>query len=129
MKSFKQYITELKNKNKPKDEEVDEGKHAADLLNAKAMYDSHNSNWHGDMGVASMISTPTPKNRMQGEKTFNSDLGLAFDVDESGELVGDPAGFKAVAQRKKENKGFSTVYPKFNLADYRKQLFSAITGQ
>lgn len=126
MKSFKQYIKEKK---KTDSDFSEDGEAAANLLNAKAMYDEHNANWHGDLGVASMISTPKPKDRMQGEKTFNSDIGLAFDVDDAGELVADPAGFKAVAQRQKEGKGFSTVYPKFDLQDYRKQLFRAMVGK
>jgi hypothetical protein len=122
MKSFKQYLIE-------KDDEKDDGRDLAAITNAKAMYDQHNANWHGDMGVASMISTPKPKDRMQGEKTFNSDVGVAFDLTPDGELEGNQAGFKAVADRKKKGFGFSTVYPQFNLKDYRSLTINSNKGQ
>jgi len=64
--------------------------------------------------VAGVYSTPDPKTRMQGEKTYNTDIGLAFDTDDQGELMADPAGMKAARERKARGQSFPTWYPEIN---------------
>ena len=60
------------------------------------------------IGLAGM--PPGPKERMQVEKTFNSDVGLGFDLSPEGELIGSPEGFKAVAQRRKQGTNFPSMF-------------------
>jgi hypothetical protein len=52
---------------------------------------------------------PTPKDRMQIEKSFNSDTGLGFDLSPEGELEASPEGFKSVRQRQKKGINFPTM--------------------
>jgi hypothetical protein len=52
---------------------------------------------------------PTPKDRMQIEKSFNSDTGLGFDLSPEGELEANPAGFKAVRKRQSKGINFPTM--------------------
>lgn len=62
--------------------------------------------------VAGVYSTPEPKTRMQGEKTYNTDVGLAFNFNpDSGDVEADPAGMKAVRERQKRGQSFPTMYP------------------
>ena len=52
---------------------------------------------------------PTPKDRMQIEKSFNSDIGMGFELSPEGELEASPEGFKAVSQRQKKGINFPTM--------------------
>lgn len=61
--------------------------------------------------VGGLLTPPAPKDRMFGEKTFNSDVGLAFDLTPDGELEASPAGMKAVRDRQAKGVSFSTLYP------------------
>lgn len=61
--------------------------------------------------VAGVYSTPDPKTRMEGEKTYNTDVGLGFDTTPEGELEADPAGMEAARRRAKEGRSFPTFYP------------------
>lgn len=61
--------------------------------------------------VAGVYSTPEPHTRMQGEKMYGTDIGLAFNVDDQGELMADPAGMEAARRRRKEGRSFPTWYP------------------
>ena len=61
--------------------------------------------------VAGVYSTPEPHTRMEGEKTYGTDIGLGFDVDTEGELMANPAGMEAVRRREKEGRSFPTWYP------------------
>lgn len=61
--------------------------------------------------MAGLLTPPAPKDRMQVEKTFNSDIGLAFDLSPDGELVANQAGMKAVRDRQSKGVNFPTVYP------------------
>lgn len=61
--------------------------------------------------VAGVYSTPEPRTRMEGEKTYGTDVGLGFDVDSEGELMADPAGMEAARRRGKEGRSFRTWYP------------------
>jgi hypothetical protein len=59
--------------------------------------------------VSGLLTLPPPKDRMEGEKAWNTDTGLAFDwID--GELVASPEGFKAVRQREKEGRSWPGPY-------------------
>ena len=60
------------------------------------------------IGLAGM--PPGPKERMQVEKDYGSDVGLAFDLSPEGELMGSPEGFKAVAQRRKQGTNFPSMF-------------------
>ena len=53
---------------------------------------------------------PAPKERMEIEKNFGSDIGIGFDLSPEGELVGSPEGFKAVSQRKKQGINFPSMF-------------------
>jgi hypothetical protein len=56
--------------------------------------------------VLGMLGTlPAPKDRMQIEKGFQSDIGLQFDLSPEGELEMNPAGREAV--RKRQNRGIN----------------------
>lgn len=61
--------------------------------------------------VAGVYSTPEPRTRMEGEKTYGTDVGLGFDVDAQGELMADPAGMEAARRRGKQGRSFRTWYP------------------
>lgn len=65
-----------------------------------------------------MYATPKNKQRIQAEKNLNTDVGMAFDVDEYGEPVGDLAGFKAVAKRAEEGRSQPTAYPPKTFDEY-----------
>jgi hypothetical protein len=52
---------------------------------------------------------PTPKDRMQIEKSFNSDIGMGFELSPEGELEASPEGFRAVSQRQKKGINFPTM--------------------
>lgn len=62
--------------------------------------------------VGGVYSTPDPKTRMQGEKTYNTDVGLGFNTTPEGELEADPAGMEAARRRAKEGRSFPTLYPR-----------------
>lgn len=62
--------------------------------------------------MGGMLTPPAPKERMQGEKTYNSDVGVAFDLSPEGELVASPEGMKAVRERQAKGINFPTVYPR-----------------
>ena len=53
---------------------------------------------------------PAPKERMEIEKNFGSDIGIGFDLSPEGELMGSPEGFKAVSQRKKQGINFPSMF-------------------
>ena len=60
----------------------------------------------GATDVLGMVGTlPAPKDRMQIEKGFQSDIGLEFDLSPEGELEMNPAGREAV--RKRQNRGIN----------------------
>lgn len=59
--------------------------------------------------VSGILTPPPPRERMQGEKSWGTDTGLAFDYID-GELVASPEGFKAVRQREKEGRSFPGPY-------------------
>jgi hypothetical protein len=61
--------------------------------------------------MAGVLTPPTPKDRMYSEKMFNSDVGLGFDSGPDGELEANPAGFKAVRDRKARGVAFPTMFP------------------
>jgi hypothetical protein len=61
--------------------------------------------------MAGLLTPPPNLIRQQMEKMFQSDAGLAFNVSPEGELVGDPAGMKAVRERQKKGVSFPTYYP------------------
>jgi hypothetical protein len=48
---------------------------------------------------------PAPKDRMQIEKQYHSDIGLEFDLSPEGELEMNPAGREAA--RKRQNRGIN----------------------
>ena len=56
--------------------------------------------------------TPEGKDRMQIEKSFNSDMGLGFDVGPDGELVADPAGREAARKRQQQGINFPSMFQK-----------------
>lgn len=60
--------------------------------------------------VSGMFTPPPPRQRMEGEKSWGTDTGLAFDLGDDGELVASPEGFKAVRQREKEGRSFPGPY-------------------
>jgi len=63
--------------------------------------------------VLGMIGrTPEGKDRMQIEKSFNSDMGLGFDVGPDGELVADPAGREAARKRQQQGINFPSMFQK-----------------
>jgi hypothetical protein len=55
-------------------------------------------------------SPPTGKDRMQIEKSFNSDLGLGFDLSPEGELVGNPQGREAARKRQQSGINFPSMF-------------------
>jgi hypothetical protein len=57
-------------------------------------------------------NTPTGKDRMQIEKSFNSDMGLGFDLGPDGELVMDPAGREAARKRQQQGIQFPSMFQK-----------------
>jgi hypothetical protein len=57
-------------------------------------------------------NTPTGKDRMQIEKSFNSDLGLGFDLNPDGELEMNPAGREAVRKRQQQGTNFPSMFEK-----------------
>ena len=60
--------------------------------------------------VSGILTPPTPRDRMQGEKSWGTDTGVGFDLGDDGELVASPEGFKAVKQREKEGRSFPGPY-------------------
>jgi hypothetical protein len=91
---------------------------AANLLNAASFYNQYNPNWATDMYFASALNPRTDKGRMYGEKNFNSDIGLAFNLSDGGELIGDPEGFAAVGRRTREKRNFPTIVPQMKLENF-----------
>lgn len=65
-----------------------------------------------------MLTPPPPKERMQIEKTFNTDIGLGFDLSPEGELVANPEGFAAVGRRTREKRNFPTMTPQIKLENF-----------
>jgi len=65
-----------------------------------------------------MYGTPPNKQRIHAEKDLNTDIGLAFDVDEYGEPVGDLGGFRAVTKRAEEGRSQPTTYPPKTFDEY-----------
>lgn len=57
-------------------------------------------------------TTPTGKDRMQIEKSFNSDMGLGFDLGPDGELVMNPAGREAARKRQQSGINFPSMFQK-----------------
>lgn len=57
-------------------------------------------------------TTPTGKDRMQIEKSFNSDLGLGFDLGPDGELEMNPAGREAARKRQQSGTNFPSMFQK-----------------
>jgi hypothetical protein len=61
--------------------------------------------------VLGMMGTlPTPKDRMEIEKSFNSDIGLGFNLSPEGELEADPQGREAVRKRNKTGINFPSMF-------------------
>jgi hypothetical protein len=117
MKSFKEFLTE---KNDEEDQKVN-----AAYLNLNSQLNPYNSNWTTDMYLANVLS---PKPNMGLEKTYNTDVGIAFDQDaDTGELYGSPEGFKAVNKRTKEDRNIKL--PRSPTADeLRVNLFNILSG-
>lgn len=61
--------------------------------------------------MGGLLTMPPARTRMEREKDLQSDVGLAFDLDADNELMASPEGFRAVAARQKEGRGFPTALP------------------
>jgi len=123
MKSFKQYLMEIKSdKEEPTPEDLNWGKVATGYQVGREFVDGTNLSADEAMLIGGAFSTPNNKARIRGEKAWNTDIGLAFDVDEDGEPVADQAGFKAVHQREKEGRSVPTAYPPITLQQTHNQL-------
>lgn len=61
--------------------------------------------------MGGLLTMPPARTRMEREKDLQSDVGLGFDLGADNELVASPEGFRAVASRQKEGKGFKTAFP------------------
>ena len=55
-------------------------------------------------------TTPMPKDRMQVEKTFNSDIGMGFNLSPEGELEADPQGREAARKRQQRGVNFGSMF-------------------
>ena len=77
----------------------------------------------GDIGWQ-YSSEINPKPSMTREKAWGTDVGLAFDTDQDGQLVGNQAGFEAVRRRRAEGKGFN--FKTHTMDEYRKELLDKL---
>lgn len=80
----------------------------------------------GDMALAlaldqNVSQRTNPRAAMAAEKAWNTDVGLAYDLSPDKELMGDPAGFKAVQDRNKQGRSVQFNNPSF--AQMRADLF------
>ena len=113
MKRFKEFLTE---NNDEEDRKVNSA-----YLNLNSQLNPYNQNWITDMYLANVIN---PRNSMELEKTYNTDVGIAFDQDaDTGELYGSPEGFKAVAKRDKENKNIK-LSPPPTMDEIKRRIFN-----
>jgi len=118
MKNFKQFLEE-----EDKTDEQDRKVNAA-YLNLNSQLNPYNQYWVQDMYNANILS---PKPNMDMEKTYNTDVGLAFDQDpKTGELYGNLDGFKAVHKRTAENRNIK-LSPPPTMDELRANLWSVIT--
>lgn len=114
--------TEVKTKPKKKEENANEmTDDRSKQLNAVAlgreMFDGSNAGFETTYGIGNVAySTPPNKSRIRSEKLYNSDIGLAFDTDEQGEVVGNQAGFEAVRRRQKQGVEFPTAWPQSRMS-------------
>lgn len=129
MKTFKQFLTE---KLSPKQDTSRWGEQLTFGEVGRQGLDGSNVGFENAYGLGNiMYVTPKNKQRIQAERDLNTDIGLAFDVDEYGEPVGDLAGFKAVAKRAEEGRSQPTAYPPKTFdeysAEFRENLIKAFT--
>ena len=116
MKSFKNFLLE---KSSPKQETSEWGNQLTFGEVGRQGLDGSNVGFENAYGLGKiMYGTPPNKQRIHAEKDLNTDIGLAFDVDEYGEPVGDLAGFKAVAKRAEEGRSQPTAYPPKTFDEY-----------
>lgn len=57
-----------------------------------------------------MGTTPAPKDRMQIEKDYGSDVGLGFNLTPEGELEADPQGMEAARKRQQSGVNFPSMF-------------------
>lgn len=57
-----------------------------------------------------MGTTPAPKDRMQVEKDYGSDIGLGFNLTPEGELEADPQGREAARKRQQRGVNFGSMF-------------------
>jgi len=110
MKRFKEFLTE-----KAKEEELSYsdlalGGTGTEL--AKEMLFGTNAGFDTALGIGGAYLVPKEKTRFNAEKVYNTDLGLMFDYDpNSGEVMGNQAGFQAVKERTKNDKNIPSAFP------------------
>jgi len=61
--------------------------------------------------VGGLLTPPAPRERMEGEKAYETDVGIAFDLSPEGELIASPEGFETVRRRIKSGTSYPTAYP------------------
>ena len=110
MKNFKKFLFETAKKD-PSPEELAWGKQATYIQLGREFFDGTNLTADNALMVGGLYMTPPNKQRIKTEKAYNTDIGIAYDTDENGELVANPAGFKAVHQREKEGRSYPTAFP------------------
>lgn len=57
-----------------------------------------------------MGTTPTPRDRMQVEKDYQSDIGLGFNLTPENELEADPQGREAARKRQQRGVNFQSMF-------------------
>jgi hypothetical protein len=124
MKRFKNFLENydvyLDMPSKKTEEEEARSTNSA-YLNLNSQLNPYNQNWTTDMYLANVIN---PRNSMELEKTYNTDVGIAFDQDaDTGELYGSPEGFKAVAKRDRENKNIK-LSPPPTMDEIKRRIFN-----
>tara|TARA_R110000868_G_scaffold11361_3_gene55543 strand:+ start:1193 stop:1759 length:567 start_codon:yes stop_codon:yes gene_type:complete len=67
-------------------------------------------------------SFPSLRQQMTAEKIWDTDIGLAYDLDDDGAVMADQAGMKALQNRRKIGK--SIYFKKETPTDYIKHIFS-----
>jgi len=114
MKSFKTFILESDSDiQKMKDKRALAQAMGMSVLGAWAIDDQN----VGGPEVAMSIGLPgvqqhnDPRRAMEAEKNWNTDVGLAYDLSPEKELMGDPAGFKAVQDRRKAGRSLQFDNP------------------
>lgn len=111
-------------------EELNWGKMATSTQLGREFFDGNNLTADQALLVGGIFHTPSdPMRRFNAEKTWNTDLGLAYDVEPgSREVYANPEGFKAVRQREKEGRSLPTWFPQKTLNQASRNFWDAIQG-